>query len=201
MSDKELIPVPDPTERTTENLLREVRNVREVIETRLNGMDKAIELLQRTTDKFPEQIVQAVDQLKELHTEKFASIATQFVERDTRSEQTARDSKVAVDAALKAQQEAFSEQSKSSALAIAKSEAATTKQIDLLGNQRSTDTSNLNDKIDDLKARVTGFESYKKGGSEGLGAAGAIVIGVFGIIGVIVGAIALVIAYAQRGGP
>lgn len=58
------VPNPDPTERTVEQLLREIatsreivegigQGTREVLETRLAGMDKAIELLQQTTNKIP----------------------------------------------------------------------------------------------------------------------------------------------------
>lgn len=188
----ETVPRPDPTVLTTAMLQREIATSREVIETRLDGMDKAIELLQRTTDKFPQHIVEAVDRLQELHTEKFKSIATQFVERDTRTEQTSRDSKVAVDAALQAAKEAVGEQNKSSALAIAKSEAATTKQIDQIGQMIAATNNAMNDKIDDIKTRLTTIESYKKGGYEGMGSVGSIVMGVAAVIAVIVSIVALV---------
>src|SRR5580658_3724506 len=62
----------------------------------------------------------------------FAGIQTQFIERDTRVEQTAKGSKEALDAALQAAKEAVGEQNKSNSVAIAKSEAATNKQMDQL---------------------------------------------------------------------
>lgn len=167
-------PDPDPTLRTTEQLLREISLVREifaselkglktVIETRLDGMDKAIELLQVRSDKIPMHIAGEVGQLQKLHDEKFHSIETQFLERDTRTEQTSRDSKVAVDAALQAAKEAVGEQNKSNALAIAKSEAAFTKQIDQIGILVSTMAKTSDDKIDDLKSRVQSMEGRDKG--------------------------------------
>jgi hypothetical protein len=156
-------PSPDPTILTTQQLLREIAMSRDVIETRLSGMDKAIELLQKATDKFPAQIVADVKQLQSLHEEKFRSIAVQFAERDTRTEQTSRDSKVAVDAALQAAKEAVGEQNKSSALAIAKSEASTTKQIDQIGSIITAMTNGLNDKIDDIKSRLTSVEGRSAG--------------------------------------
>jgi hypothetical protein len=190
------VPVPDPTELTTAALLREVANVRELVENRigatretveaklqgntdvllqrLDGMDKAIELLQRTTDQLPGQIKDAVDTLRGLHSEKFDNLSalmeeqfkgvqTQFRERDTRTEQSSKDSKVAVDAALQAAKEAVGEQNKSSALAIAKSEAATNKQLDQIGTIMNATTNGLNDKIDDLKTRLTTVEGRWQG--------------------------------------
>jgi Fe2+ transport system protein B len=168
------VPNPDPTIRTQENLLREIATATElvearidglksVLETRLNGMDKAIELVQKQTDKFPSQVLDGIKQLQSLHEEKFRSIETQFLERDTRTEQTSRDSKVAVDAALQAAKEAVGEQNKSNALAIAKSEATFTKQIDQIGVLISTLQKGLDDKIDDIKGRLGTIESTRKG--------------------------------------
>ena len=138
MTPRESIPMPDPTALTTERLLQEIGGVKTLI-------------------------VAEVSHLKELHAERFSSIATQFNERDTRTEQTSRDSKVAVDAALQAAKEAVGEQNKSSALAIAKSEAATTKQIDQIGVIIATMTNGLNDKIDDIKNRITAIEGRSTG--------------------------------------
>lgn len=129
-------------------------------------MDKAIELLQSTADDFPGRMDEKIASLKSVHDERFASIETQFLERDTRTEQTSKDSKVAVDAALQAAKEAVGEQNKSSALAIAKSEAATTKQIDQIGVIIQTTTKGVDDKIDDIKGRLQAIEGQKIGGRE-----------------------------------
>lgn len=168
------VPVPDPTALTTAALIREIDSLRErtahdnlllreLIEARLNGNDQAVALLRTTTDALPDKINSAVQALQELHEEKFNSIGIQFKERDVRTDQTSRDSKVAVDAALKAQQEAFAEQNKSSALAISKSEAATTKQIDLIGANISTLSKSIDDKFNDIKERVTQIEARTQG--------------------------------------
>lgn len=175
---RHVVPNPDPTVRTVEQLQREIAASREIIETRIAGMDKAIELLQRQTDRFPDHVRGVVEQLQRLHEEKFASIETQFIERDTRTEQTSRDSKVAVDAALQAAKEAVGEQNKSNALAIAKSEAAFTKQIDQIGVLLTTTSNNTDAKIDDLKARIQAMESIKKGGVE----IWAVLFGVVGLL-------------------
>ena len=175
-------PRPDPTVLTTDQVRREIQMLRDVLETRLAGSDKAIELLQASTDKFPTFVKNAVNELKELHEEKFRSIAVQFVERDTRTEQTSRDSKVAVDAALQAAKEAVGEQNKSSALAIAKSEASTTKQIDQITVLIQSTAKGTDDKIDDLKTRMTAMEGVRAGG----GASLAVVFSVVSALGSIV---------------
>lgn len=188
-------PNPDPTILTTQQLLREIATSRELVEskvdglqamfeTRLDGMDKAIEILNKISDRAMSTIAESVSQLQKLHEEKFRSIATQFAERDTRTEQTSRDSKVAVDAALQAAKEAVGEQNKSNSLAIAKSETAFTKQIDQIGVQISTQQKGSDDKIDDIKSRLQSIESTKKGSDS----TWAIVIAVAGL------AIAIVVA-------
>lgn len=184
----------DPTALTTQALRRDVSALREVLEAevdgqynvllaRLDGMDKAIQLLQVMTDRQPILVDGKISNLQKLHEERFNSIATQFSERDTRTEQTQRDSKVAVDAALQAAKEAVGEQNKSSSLAIAKSEAATSKQIDQQGQLISTTTQGINDKIDDLKQRLTSLE----GKGLGVGMVGALVVGAVVVITGVIG--------------
>ena len=183
---QEILLRPDPSLLTTQQLLREITMLRELIETRLDGMDKAIELLQTSTDKFPSVVNEEIKQLEALHNEKFHSIEVQFSERDTRTEQTSRDSKVAVDAALQAAKEAVGEQNKSSALAIAKSEAATTKQIDQIGFLINTTALGVNDKIDDIKTRITSVEGHSKGLGDGWGfivGAGGVVLAIIAVVG------------------
>lgn len=171
---KDSRPVPDPTLLTTQQLTREIAALREILEAqirgqssifeaRLGGMDKAIELVQVASDRQSGSTSEKIDGLRKLHEEKFHSIGLQFVERDVRTETMARDSKVAVDAALQAAKEAVGEQNKSSALAIAKSEMATTKSIDQQGLLINTTTASLNDKIEDVKQRCTKLESEDKG--------------------------------------
>lgn len=174
------VPVPDPTVRAVEALEKAIANLKElmaeqitstrnIIEARLNGNDKAIELLQVSSNKISPMINAEVSRLQELHEEKFGSIATQFRERDTRTEQAAKDSKVAIDAALQAQKEAVSEQNKSNAQAITKSEAFVTKQIDQITALISATAKATDDKIDDLKTRTQAIESHGKGLSDGYG--------------------------------
>jgi hypothetical protein len=196
--DPQNVPIPDPSLLTTAALARDIKNLRElletklgssananelirsIIETRLDGMDKAIMLLQDSADRFPLRIDEKIDALRNVHeqkftamidthSEKFNSIQTQFKERDVRTEQSSKDSKVAVDAALQAAKEAVGEQNKSSALAISKSEASTTKQIDQLSVLIGQQQKGFDDKINDVKDRLTRAEGAKTGMKDGWG--------------------------------
>lgn len=134
---------------------KQIDHLRGFLEARIDGMDRANVLLQQILDRTPLIVDEKIEALGRLHEEKFLSIAGQFRERDVRTEQSSKDSKVAVDAALQAAKEAVGEQNKSSALAIAKSEASTVKQIDQLGLLIATQATGFNDKVADLKDRIT----------------------------------------------
>ena len=192
-------PVPDPTLLTTEALQREIRALRELLETRIDGGDKLVALLQDSISRRKAEIGAEVLHLQKLHEEKFASVQNQFAERDKRAEQTSTDSKAAVgtaflaakeavNAALQAAKEAVAEQNKSSSLAISKSETATMKQIDQIGVMITSTNLAMNDKIDDLKARLNTIG----GKSEGVGASWAVMLGAVSLISTLVAIGALV---------
>ena len=154
---------------------RDVDHLRGFITARLDGMDKATLLQQNYLDAMPQATDLKIEALKLLHgemfvtlrqshEEKFSSIQTQFHERDVRAEKSSNDSKLAIDAALQAAKEAVGEQNKSSALAIAKSEASTVKQIDQMGLLINNQGKNVDDRVSDLKERLTRIE----GGSTGV---------------------------------
>jgi hypothetical protein len=176
-------PIPDPTVLTTQQLLRELAALKEVINTRMDGYDRAIELLQAFADRQP-TIAEVVAQF----LEKFRGIETQFKERDLRTEQTAKESKVAVDAAFSAQKEAVSEQNKSGAAAIAKSEAATTKQLDAITLLLQANKQAADEKIDDIKSRLTSIEGRGQAYSQGFGW----IVSAVGVVSAVVGAIVAV---------
>jgi hypothetical protein len=142
------IPRPDPTLLTNQLVQQAVAGLREILEARLDGMDIALELSQENLRQVPTEIEKEIRHLTDLLErelkvvdEKFGSVQTQFAERDTRVEQTSRDSKLAIDAALQAAKEA-----------VGKSETSTIKQIDGQGLR-----------IDDLKERLTRIESEGRG--------------------------------------
>lgn len=177
-----LVPNPDPATRTVEQLQREIgatrqiveangRATREVLETRLAGMDKAIELLQRTTDKLPEQIRNEVKQLEFLHGERFNSINSQinthllgidkqFAERDKRTEQLSLADKTAIAAALQAQKEAAGAQNDSNSTANIKMEANFAKLIEQTQTLLQEVRRNTDDKINDVKSRLDKGEGH-----------------------------------------
>jgi hypothetical protein len=133
-SDGGLVPVPDPTLLTTQNLLREIASLKELLESRSIGLNAL----------FDEKISRYVS----VSNEKFAAVAAQFSERDTRTDQRAGDTKLAVDAAFAAAKEA-----------TAKIEAGFTKQIDGMNQIIDTKTRNIDGNVSDLKERMTILES------------------------------------------
>ncbi len=75
-------PVPDPTKLTTEQLRRELATLREILETRLHGMDRATELanaqgavlrdqIEHTRDRLREETAADIGQLRELLEARF----------------------------------------------------------------------------------------------------------------------------------
>lgn len=183
-------PSPDPTDATTRQLLREIDAVEKrllsVIDghnlqyaTRFDAMDKAVELFTANLVRVPTDTDKQISHLKEFLLErfatseerfatiqeKFASVQTQFDLRDKAVEQTAKDTKVAVDAALQAAEKAVGKQNEAFSSAVAKSEAATTKQIDQLVVLFQTGIKSVEDKLGDQKDRLTRLEGQSVGQS------------------------------------
>jgi chromosome segregation ATPase len=159
---RELLARPDPTTAAENAVNKAVAAERdyvdgkiEVLEERLAGIDEATKLRLGGIIEIPHAIDEKVGNLKDVTFEKFASVATQFAERDTRSERESRDNKIAVDAAFAAQKEIAAKVDEANSKRIDKSEQATEKIIDALG-----------DKIDDLKERLARVESSKQGATE-----------------------------------
>jgi hypothetical protein len=183
----DLLPRPDPTVLTTQQLLREVSSVREILESRLNGMDKAIALLQASVDRSP-TIPEVVAEFRE----KFTGVDTRFQQRDIMFELAAKSDKDAIVAALQAAKEAVAEQNKSSATAIAKAETATTKQMDSITTLIQTNQKAIDEKITDVKDRITVIEGRGQGISSTIG----ILVGVGGLVlALIATIISLIVIY------
>ena len=195
-------PFPDPTDATTQQLFREISSLRDsviahsdsnrsVMEARIDGMSKAVEVFQADLTRVPTQLDRAVTGLRELidsrihnldalmgrfdvehqrllaeikdisinghelaavTAQRFTGVAEQFRERDTRTDQRAGDTKLAVDAAFAAAKEA-----------TAKIEAGFTKSIDALQELLKATAKSSDDKIDDLRGRLTGMEARAAG--------------------------------------
>jgi cation transport regulator ChaB len=192
-------PVPDPTVLTTEALLRAVGSERDyvdgriaVLEERLRAIDVATRLLNETVNRVPTDVTKEVTHLRELMTEMFGSVKTQFNERDMRGDRESRDNKVAVDAAFAAQKEAAAKQDESNAKAINKSEVATGETINKLAELQRSVADGLADKIDDLKSRIGAVEASKQGGRETLS-------GVYALAGFLVSILAIAGLLAATG--
>jgi cation transport regulator ChaB len=170
------------------------------VSERLDGIDKATELLGTTVNRVPTEIDREVAHLQSVLDERFKSVAIQFKERDTRQEREAKDNKVAVDAAFAAQKEAAAEQNKSNTLAISKSEVSTSETINKLAELFKGTTDGLYDKIDDLKDRITtadkrngNFMATYTGKGIGVNQVWGYVVGLIGIITSIILSVAYVV--------
>lgn len=173
-SESDWTPRPDPTLLTTQQLLRELASLREVIETRLAAMDRATELLSATVNRTPTQIQTEIAHVRELiqeklgslggsAEEKFKSIELQFEERDVRTNQAATASAQALAAALQAAKEAVFEQAQAAAKAADKTELSFTKQIDLLLAQIKALSDTFTDRLAELKERIDRGEGSTSG--------------------------------------
>lgn len=184
-------PIPDPTIMTTQQLSSAITAQRDLVETRLAAMDKAIVLLQDIANRSPtvaevwgihqiriEGLENRLDHkytetstdishLRDLHKERIDGLEkrmdNQFIERDKRFEQLSLTSSASIIASLQAQKDAANETQKTSSLAITKSEIATADSIKQLQILFQTAISGLNTQVLDVKSRLD------KGEGQGLG--------------------------------
>jgi hypothetical protein len=167
-------PIPDPTTLTTEQLRRELSALREILTARLDAMDRATALLSETVNRTPTVIQTEISHVRELTEEKFSDvariseerlngIALQFAERDVRTDQAAKSSKDALDAALQAAKELVAANNDSASAAAVKTETSFTKQIDQIGTIISTLEKALDARITELKERIDRGEGSTAG--------------------------------------
>jgi phage-related tail fiber protein len=161
-----MVQKPDPSLLTTEQLARGLTNLRELLETRIDAVEKSGHHRYEDLRRAPTETDRQVVHLKELFNEKLTSVQKQFDERDIRSQASEDAAKVAVNAALQAQKEAASAQNDSNAAAITKSEAATIKQIDGILALLNSNTIGTNDKITTINARLDRGDGVTKGGHD-----------------------------------
>lgn len=126
---------------------------------------------------------------------KFDGVEKQFLERDERANLIANSAAKAIEAALISAKAAVDKQNEAFQLSINKSEASTTKQIDQLATLVSTLTKGFDDKLNDLKDRITrneGSDSGKKEKETTSSLNWGIVFGAVGMVGGIIATIVLV---------
>jgi hypothetical protein len=154
-------PNPDPTARSLDALYREVASVREVFGQRLDSakereaagfanVERSFDLLNRErTGQFA-----SLQTLLEGRVEAEARVAQERFDTAERSRvEQKQDTKAAVDAALSAAKEAVKEQTTASERSIAKSEAATAKQLEQQQLTTTTALQSLRTSIDEMKER------------------------------------------------
>jgi hypothetical protein len=161
------------TNLTTSDILREISNLKENMETRFDAMDKAVTKVNEDFTRVPTSLDKAIDQLKEWISERFngvkiqfEGIEKQFAERDVRVNQASTTAKTAVDAALSAQKEAASDQNKSLILSINKSEQSTASQLEQQRVVLIAVEKTLSDKIGVISNRLNLWEGAGLGKHE-----------------------------------
>jgi len=137
------VPSPDPTILTTEALLREIANLKQVLTTRMDAMDEATDLRLHELLAIPAETEKLITHLRDLMDEKFKSVQLQFAERDVRTESDKRAAKEALDAALLAAKELVGVTSDN-----------TTKQIDQIATSTLTQNQATDARITELKERI-----------------------------------------------
>src|ERR1700687_2874787 len=158
-------PGPRPPFPTPAGPRRDVSALREILQARLDGMDRATALLSETVNRTPTVIQVEISHVRELiqeklgtlggsAEEKFKSIELQFTERDVRTNQAAIAADSALKAALQAAKEAVFEQAQAAAKAADKTELSFTKQIDLLLAQIKALGETFGDRLAELKERI-----------------------------------------------
>jgi hypothetical protein len=163
---EDMVPGPDPSSLTTEQLMLGLKNLRELLETRINAVEEAAHLRYDDLRRVPTETDRQVTNLKEFTNEKLISVQKQFEERDIRGQAAGEAAELAVNAALQAQKEAAAAQNNSNAAAITKSEAATIKQIDGILALLTSNTIGTNDKIAAINARLDRGDGINRGGHE-----------------------------------
>lgn len=122
-------------------------------------IESAAEVRQQNIEVIRHQLLDAA----QLRDEKFAGVAIQFEATDKRADQTSKDAKTAVDVGLQAAKELVAEKTISAAQAAAKQEASFSKQIDAQGLLIQATAKASDEKIDDIKERLTRIEGTGSG--------------------------------------
>ena len=187
-------PVPDPTVLTTEALQRGLQSERDhtdALARRLEASIVALQALGAAQDSGAAHVA----------AERFRSIEEHFRLVETQRVEQKVDTKSAVDAALIAQKEAYREQTTASERAVAKSDAATVKQIEQLTLTFRAGLDGLTTLLGDTKDRVGVIEATRQGGLDqhsqqqsGIGAT----VSVLGLVVAVVSVAALVISVFLR---
>jgi hypothetical protein len=163
------IPIPDPSVLTTEALDREVGHLRELLGGKIAELARDFELFKGSHgDHHAAAVDKAIDHRRELTDEQFrgvaaqlAAIQRQFDERDERTRLAFEAAEKAVAAALTERENAVRAALEAAEKAGAKSEAATSKQIEGLQAQFSTSIQAQEGQIVDIKERLAAAQGTR----------------------------------------
>jgi phosphopantetheinyl transferase (holo-ACP synthase) len=150
------LPVPDPTVLTTEALIREINHLRELTKAERRADVSEIEALARAHDKHHEGLDRLRDSQHRALVDQVAALKELLKEA-----LAARDQ--ALTAALSAAKEATS-----------KAEAATTKQVDAMGDRFDVEIKAIKDQLGDVKTNAGAAGGRVAGKEYALGVALAI---------------------------
>lgn len=207
-------PTTDPSIRSADALnlardqwRRDLKSLREIIETRLDAQDTAtnlrLDLLLRIpaeTDKLVANQAllhrQDVDRVTEAHAQDVLRLDMRFDERDVRAVMIAESSQKALDAGLVTAAEKVALQNESNSKASEKLEASTAKQIDGLLALVKNGFSTEDEKIGDIKDRVAALENMSGGRAQERASVRETVQDARGSYNVILGIIGAVVAVA-----
>jgi hypothetical protein len=160
--------IPGPPYLTTEELRRDVSALREILQARLDGMDRAAVVLSETVNRTPTAIQTAISHLKELHDERFRSVtleagerfksvALQFKERDERSSQLAKTQDEALKAALQSAEKLNEAQGSANKEANAKTEITFAQQLKAVTDKIEV----INGRLDRGEGTASGQQDFR----------------------------------------
>ncbi len=184
------VPVPDPTTLTTEALRRETAGLKELLLTRIEAVEKANQVFTEGIQRVPTILDREIGKITALFQEKFTGIGNQIAERDVRTTSDKQAASVSVAAALQAQKEMAAAQNESNAIAVKKSDDATTKLIDSIllsiaakGRADDDKIAAINSRLDRTEAASAGQHAARTDNRLDLGAIVGVVGGIVGIVG------------------
>lgn len=192
----EIVPNPDPSTLTTEQLRHELTGLKELIGVRLDGYDKANTILAENVNRVPTLLDREILRITQLFDEKFTSaknelgaitiaMNTRFEERDVRGRASETAASTAIAAALAALKEMIALQNTANAAAISKSEVGTTKEIDNIKLILANSAKTTDDKIADMRTNRR----------QDTGNVVGIVLGVAGLVGLVVTLLSFVLRH------
>lgn len=179
-------PIPDPTVLTTKQLRRQTKSLRELLESRIAGMERAASL-------YADGMNHAISDLKTLYDEKFVGIDKRFTERDLRANAINNANQLAVQTAFTTNKESSLAHHTAVTDSMRKTEEGFKDRLSSLETKIDFNKQNLDGSLYDLKDRITRLEAaaltVRETRQEGHMTVGSLV----GIVGAIVGVFMLIV--------